>query len=173
MRNICYLIIFFLAAPLFSACSKNDIEHENSFDKSYRAWQVFKKDAGNSYRYTVVFGSWVGFSTETVITVTEGKVTGRSYVLREYERNNSNVIVVKDQWTETAATLNTHEKGALSRTLDEVYQEARTNWLKKRSKTSTYFETKNSGMISSCGYVESNCADDCFVGISISSIVKL
>lgn len=38
---------------------------------------------------------------------------------------------------------------------------------------STYFETKNNGLISTCGYVENTCADDCFIDITITRIAKL
>jgi len=41
---------------------------------------------------------------------------------------------------------------------------------KKRKDASVYFEAKNNGMISSCGYVQDGCMDDCFNGINIASI---
>jgi hypothetical protein len=54
--------------------------------------------------------------------------------------------------------------------LDEIYEKARSNWLKKRGNAKTYFEAKNDGLISSCGYAEDGCQDDCFNGINITSI---
>jgi len=45
--------------------------------------------------------------------------------------------------------------------------------LLKRDNVTTYFEAKNNGMISSCGYWPNNCADDCFTGVSITLIEAL
>ena len=69
--------------------------------------------------------------------------------------------------------MNTHVNGGTSLTLDEIYEKARTEWLLKRKDATSYFEAKNDGMISSCGYVNNNCADDCFVGITINLIERL
>ena len=76
------------------------------------------------------------------------------------------------QWIETEAELGLHEQTPASRvqTLDEVYETARTVWLKKRDDASISFEAKNDGLISSAGFVPNNCMDDCFSGISIRSI---
>jgi len=54
-----------------------------------------------------------------------------------------------------------------------VYEKARNNWLIKRSNTETYFEAKNNGIISSCGYVKDGCQDDCFNGITITLVEAL
>ncbi|WP_255474197.1 hypothetical protein [Flavobacterium sp. SLB02] len=43
----------------------------------------------------------------------------------------------------------------------------------KRKNVTNYFEAKNDGLISQCGYVEKGCMDDCFVGITIKSIERL
>ncbi len=76
------------------------------------------------------------------------------------------------QWIETEAELGFHEQTPAGRvqTLDEVYETARTVWLKKRGDVDIFFEAKNDGLISSAGFVPNNCMDDCFSGISIRSI---
>jgi hypothetical protein len=77
-------------------------------------------------------------------------------------------------WTENENEINTHrEMAAAAITLDEVYEKARTEWLIKRKDVNVYFETKNNGMISSCGYVNKGCMDDCFNGIRIAYIQPL
>lgn len=172
MNRSQYLITFLLAASLFTACKKDNIEYSNDFQKSYRIWTNFKASSGNSYRYTVGSSSWTGLATETIITVESGKVTHRSFVLKTFNQNSS-VPVIREQWDEDQTTLNTHANGATAITLDEIYKKAETEWLIKRKDAATYFETKNNGMISSCGYTPDNCADDCFTGIHISSIEKL
>ena len=58
-------------------------------------------------------------------------------------------------------------------TLDEIYSKAKNEWLVKRKNVTNYFEAKNDGLISTCGYVEKGCVDDCFAGITIKSIQSL
>ena len=76
------------------------------------------------------------------------------------------------QWTESESELGMHEQTPASRiqTLDDIYETARTVWLKKRSDAETSFEAKNNGMISSVGFWPDGCMDDCFSGIRIRSI---
>jgi len=105
----------------------------------------------------VVNGSWTGYSAETVITVRAGKVVERSFEARQNANNGTGAFTVLDQWTEAESQLSTHEKGAASLTLDKIYEEAKSNWLLKRDNASTYFETRNHGMISLCGYVIDGC----------------
>jgi hypothetical protein len=68
--------------------------------------------------------------------------------------------------------LNTHsDEGGALMTLDDIYAKANNVWLKADPKLNyIYFETKNAGLISTCGYFPKDCQDDCFVGVHISSI---
>lgn len=79
------------------------------------------------------------------------------------------------QWEEKGVELGTHTRTAAAAlvTLDAVYQKAKNEWLQERDNVTTYFEAKNEGLLSSAGYVENNCADDCFIGIHIRLIEKL
>ncbi|SMD09488.1 hypothetical protein [Pedobacter nyackensis] len=164
-----YLLIILLIASMLTSCKKSDIEYENDFDKSFKTWQAFKTSSNNSYRYKVYFASWVGYSHETTITVKDGKVVERAFIAKSIERP-SNQIVVREEWVEDAKTLNTHQNGDATLTLDDLYHKAKTEWLLKRKDADVSLETKNNGMISSCGFVPHNCADDCFSGISITLI---
>lgn len=78
-------------------------------------------------------------------------------------------------WTETGANLGkaVDTPAAPLRTLDQIYEIARTEWLIKRKDAQVYFEAKNSGMISGAGFVPDGCQDDCFNGINISEIKRL
>ncbi|WP_341835292.1 hypothetical protein WJU16_20590 [Chitinophaga pollutisoli] len=116
--------------------------------------------------------SWVGFRTETTITVTAGKVTERKYILFQID-GGTGQQTERETWTETGTTIGSHDSGGAALTLDEVYSMTRSEWLKKRENAEIYFEAKNNGMISLAGYREKTCADDCFNGISIRSIEKL
>jgi len=81
------------------------------------------------------------------------------------------------QWTETAEDLGTKSRDYSSAsalyTLDDIYDKARTEWLKNRSDASISFEANNNGLISSAGFIPNGCMDDCFMGIHIRSIEAL
>jgi hypothetical protein len=168
MRKACFLVVV-LFTIVITSCKK-DMAYGGDYALSYRSWLDFKDSSGNSYRYKVVSGSWTGYGTETIITVKKGKVVERSFVAKAYANNGTNTINILEQWTEDESQLSSHEKGAALRTMDEIYQLAKTDWLQKRDDATTYFEAKNHGLISSCGYVPNGCADDCFQGISIDLI---
>ncbi len=174
-HSIIILTGLLLAAILWVSCHKSDIKYESSFDKSYKEWLLFKQRTGNNYKYKVAAGTWVGFGWETMITVTNGKITRRAFKLTPPRDRPSNVPVNELEWTEEEGSINSHtaSPAAAPITLDQVYEKARTDWLLKRKDVTTYFETNNNGMISSCGYVENNCADDCFIGITITLIETL
>jgi len=173
MKENGYLFVLLLIVPLLTSCKKGDIEYENDFDRSYKTWINFKTSSNNSYRYMVKSSSWTGYSTETIITIKDGKVVGRTFVARTIANSPATGIVIREEWNEDVNSLNTHQNGSATATLDEIYQQAKTEWLLKRESAKTYFETNNNGMISSCGYVEDGCQDDCFRGIDIAMIEKL
>ncbi|HEY0898051.1 MAG TPA: hypothetical protein VGD90_01910 [Sphingobacteriaceae bacterium] len=155
---------------LISSCSK--LEYKTDFDKSYDAWISFKSSSGNSYQYMVSSSSWSGIRAETIITVNQGKVIQREFKLLQNPQDGTTNYEVLDQWTEAEGSLNTHSQSAAAETvtLDEIYQKAKSEWLVKRANSTVYLETNNDGMISTCGYVEDGCADDCFRGIKIDFI---
>ncbi|MBO9730256.1 MAG: hypothetical protein J7623_16570 [Chitinophaga sp.] len=172
MKANIYFFLLLLTSTVFISCKKDTIAYQKDFNRSYDAWAGFKAASGNSYRYTVSSASWTGFSTETTITVKEGKVVQRAYIAKAVDRTNPPIRIV-EEWTENAAQLGSHANGYALRTLDDIYREAKDDWLQKRGNVKTYFEATNNGMISSCGYVENGCMDDCFRGITIRSIEKI
>lgn len=170
-QKLFYLIL--LAITLTSyACSRDDFEYEGRFKESKKALADFKTRSGNSYKYVVSGYSWIGISWETTITVLNGKVVQRYFKYTEIRENMKESFTQELEWTEGENELNTHTdpSAAAVMTLDEVYDKAQQDWLLKRADTETFFETKNNGLISSCGYVHKDCADDCFRGITIKSI---
>lgn len=169
MRKM-YYFIFALLTIVIASCNKDTIAYGNNYDKSYRAWLNFKDSSGNSYRYLVAQGSWTGYGAETIVTVKNGKIVQRSFVAKIHANNGTNAATILEQWNEDETQLSTHQNGAALLTLDDLYKEAKQNWLVKRDNADTYFEAKNHGMISSCGYVPNGCMDDCFNGINISFI---
>ncbi|WP_134088242.1 hypothetical protein [Olivibacter sp. XZL3] len=196
----------FLVSFLCFACTKSDMEYENDYEKSYKAWRSFKKSSNNSYRYVVSGATWAGAAWETAITVSRGEVTGRNFsytvfgdipmpavgwsletaqsildsLSKRYQGDighlpSADSLLKVLTWREQKPYLNDpkHRGGAPIWTLDQVYEEAKNNWLKKRDNADTFFKVDNKGMISSCGYWEHGCMDDCFRGISIKKIEAL
>jgi hypothetical protein len=103
-----------------------------------------------------------------------GRVIQRQYKFTPAPGNPTAIPPGNLEWTEDETQINTHpESGAADAfTLDQVYEKAKTEWLLKRKGATTYFEAKNNGLISSCGYVPDGCQDDCFIGITIASISR-
>ena len=154
-----------------NACKKDGIAYGGDYGRSNIAWQEFKSVSGNSYSYQVITTSWTGYGTETIITVKQGKVAERSYIAKGNQANGQ--ITVLEEWKEDETQLGTHNKGAALLTMDEVYAKAKDDWLLKRDNAENYFEAKNNGMISLCGYGMNGCQDDCFNGITIKFIREL
>lgn len=173
MRNF-YILTFLFFGLFTSSCEETDITHDSDFEKSFSMWLTFKKNSGNSYRYTVNGASLSGDVTETEITVEQGKVVERAF--KYLMLNNPDGVSASDkEWRETAAEVGSHHpsQAAEPLTLDQIYERARTKWLFKRENVNTYFEAKNSGLISACGYIDKACVTNCADGIVIRSIEKL
>jgi hypothetical protein len=175
MKHPGTLTRLFLICTLLAACHKSNLNFHDDFEDSYNTWLSFKQKSANSYTYEVVSGSWTGFGSETIITVKAGKLTQRYFKMFVPATNQTSIPADKLEWTETEGQIDTHPDGgaAAPLTLDEVYEKAKTEWLPKRSKSKAYFEAKNDGMISDCGYVPDGCQDDCFIGVSIAFIHTL
>lgn len=174
MKSKFYIIAISLIGCLLTSCDKDGLEYQNDFEKSQKAWANFKESTDNSYKYKVVGGSWVGYAWETGITVVKGKITQRHFKYTTTNGLSDDVPVSELEWTEVGNEIGIHKFAvALPLTLDEIYDKAEQEWLIKRKDTKTYFETENNGLISTCGFVENGCADDCFIGIHIKSIERL
>lgn len=165
--------ILLLSVFLFVACKKDVNEgllYRDEIAQSEQVYAAFRERTGNSYRYMVRTESWTGYVTETEIIVEKGTPVGRHYKLLV---RDSSALDIRDEWIEDQSTLGSHNQGFPTWTLDRIYDTAKYDWLRKRRNTDTYFETKNEGMISTCGYVEKGCADDCFTGVEIWYIEAL
>ncbi|MCI9843739.1 hypothetical protein [Flavobacterium pectinovorum] len=170
MKTKFYLIALVLLSSLISSCSSDDeLNYQSDFEKSKATWLGFKGFSNNSYKYVVLSGSvFLAYGWETTITVSNGKIVQRYF---KYTGNTESIPDnVPLEWTEGENEINTHQSGAAALTLDEIYNKAEKEWLIKRKDVTVYFEAKNNGLISSCGYVPKGCMDDCFSGIRIKSI---
>ncbi|MCM4157931.1 hypothetical protein [Gramella sp. AN32] len=174
MKNKIYFITLLLITSLISSCSSDDdLNYQNDLENSQKAWSNFKETSNNSYKYVVSGGSvFATYGWETTVTVLNGIIIQRDFA---YMGNPENIPEDQLEWTENENEINSHEySGAADAlTLDEIYIKAEQEWLIKRQDATTYFESENNGLISTCGYVEKGCMDDCFIGITIKSITAL
>ncbi|MFA9189727.1 hypothetical protein AAGV33_16325, partial [Flavobacterium sp. FBOR7N2.3] len=174
MKKTFYFITLLLISISFFSCSSDDdLNYQNDFEKSKNAWLDFKVSSNNSYQYVATGSSFfIHHRWETTITVSNGIVIQRDF---EYIDKPEYMPEEDWQWTENANEINTHGSfiAAAPLTLDEIYTKAENEWLIKIKNTNTYFETENNGLISTCGYSEKGCMDDCFTGIRIKSITIL
>src|SRR5688572_19061658 len=108
----CMVLVLLVA----NACKKDGVAYGGDYERSYLAWQDFKKTNGDSYSYQVGTSSWVGYRTETTITIKQGKVTERSFLVT-MQQDIGGTTVVKE-WKEDATQLGMHEEGAALLTLD-------------------------------------------------------
>lgn len=172
--RITLILILLAISTIFNACTKSKIEQENDYQKSYDAFLNFKQVSNNSYQYTVLRYGWPDHRSETTITVTNGKVTQRYYKNISLQ-GLENIPPDALEWTEHENELDSHQStyAAQVKTLDQIYELAKTHWLLKREGSTPTFETSHNGLISTCGFSASNCMDDCFDGITIKSIAAL
>lgn len=172
MKAKFYFIALVLISSLMFSCSSDDeLNYQNDFQKSQKTWLDFKASSNNSYKYVVSDATFfLANSWETTITVSNGKIIQRHF---KYIGNTENIPDnVPLEWTEEENQINSHENSvaAAALTLDQIYSKAEKEWLIKRKDVTVYFESKNNGLISICGYVQKGCMDDCFSGIRIKSI---
>lgn len=174
MRRTIFFLALLLTGYLISSCEKNNIDFEDEYKKSYRAWLDFKESSGNTYNYTVSGASWVGIAWETKITVSKGIITQREFKYTTTHSLSESIQKEDLEWIEYQNEINSHGSTVAAEplTLDEIYARAQNEWLVKRKDVQTYFEVNNGGLISSCGYVPNGCMDDCFRGIRITNIQK-
>ena len=167
MKNLSLILL-----TLFLVTSCKKIAFNDAYNESYRKFLKFKKQTDNTYSYTQKYSDWDGYSQTTVLKIRKGKVAERAFESYQFRAEEKKLL---ESWVEKEITLNTHESGAPARTLDEVYALAKSEWLKVDKKHNTiYFETKNNGLISTCGYVpKPPLIDGGLNGIKISEIKPL
>lgn len=183
---------------LFS-CSNDGVN--GKLQDSYNLWKSKSAENNHTYAYTVIGGTWAGASWSTTIHVENGEIVKRKFYYTSHSNipmpengwgeesiglilKNYGVNSLEDfkemmgrelslEWEESGADLGTHTDTPAAQllTLDQVYEKAGSEWLNKGKGFKTYLETEHAGLLSLCGYVPDNCADDCFVGIDIRSIV--
>ncbi len=162
------LFILFLLLNLMS-CEENDNSKLVDWRGSLAKWNELKNKNGNSYVYQTTFVSWSGFGHITKLEIADGVVSSRTY--QEFKTDGTNgQREVTDSYSETSVELGSHEKGANTLTIDELYNSCAREYLVVDEGNNTlYFESGADGLMTLCGFVPKGCGDDCFSGISINS----
>jgi len=158
-----FTLLSVLAAPVMAAESQ-----QARLDKSLQAWQLARKKCGGNYSYKVRWQSFAGFGHETIVVVKGNKVVERRY----HEFSARPVKKALPKWVEKGKDVGSHEKGAATRTLDQLYQEADAVVKRKLPPHERRsLRVNEQGLLLACYCRDTRIADDVpLKGVSITSI---
>ena len=171
-----YLIALISLTFTFVSC-KNELsvltslkgKSKISYQESIEKWNSLKKANGNSYIYQTTVESWAGFGSTTELKVVDGKVVSRMHQDFNID-DKSGKRETTNSYTENENKVGSHKDGAPPLTIDELYTSCAGKYLVVEAEENMlYFNTDEKGLMTTCGFVPNNCADDCFEGISIDS----
>jgi hypothetical protein len=170
--------ILFLFCNTLLSCSSNDTDRGEitgesgvSYNDSRTMWKELKAQNDETYNYTMSFISWSGFGSRTTITVKDGLVSKREYLYFEQILNEVSELeeVEIESYTEAGEEIGSNSEGFDPLLIDELYETCISEYLiVNTDENDIYFNTNDAGIISSCGFVEKGCVDDCFIGFRIS-----
>jgi len=175
--------VLFLTVVSFSSCSSDDKSaNEKEFvgesginsSESKELWLSLKSTNKDSYEYTIETESWTGFATSTTIKVEDGEVVSREFISTQPQEENPAETETVEEYMEAGSDLGTHESGAEILTIDELYNLCFAEYLTVDTDSNLiYFDTTSEGVINTCGYVNKDCADDCFIGFRLTNFTWL
>ena len=140
-----------------------------SYDESLSEWEALKNDNGKSYIYQTDIISFTGNGSTTEIKVIDNSVVSRIYQAFNINGETGERSITAT-YSENEAALGTNEEGAAPLTIDELYNSCASEYLIVDQENNTiYFQTEVNGLLTLCGFVPNNCADDCFSGVSIKA----
>ena len=153
-------ILFLALVLLFISCNSNNqvlstLSGDNgiNYNESHDMWVEMKNENGNSYKYQSSFQSWVGFGDITEVDVEEGVVIARNYTAFIFN-DLTNMRETTTTYNEVSNQIGANQEGAPPLTIDELYQSCSGEFLKvNRSNNTLYFESNDSGLMKTCGYV--------------------
>ena len=115
----------------------------------------------------------LNYESTTELKIINGIVVERNYEMYGFNEANGQKEVV-DFYFENIENLGSNNKGALSKTIDELYSTCASEYLRVNSdENEIYFDTNENGLISLCGFVPIGCMDDCFRGVQLDSFYWL
>ncbi len=171
MKKIVLVSLLLNCLLFFTSCENDDNKNENTvtieYSKSLAIWNTLKTEKGNSYSYKVTTSSFTGFKSETIITITNGVATNRSYTSSTTKDPNTADLLT---YEEDASNLGSNIDGAKPITLDQVYEICQQDLTADPAENKIIFETFDNGLLKQCGFISNACQDDCFMGITIAEI---
>ena len=140
-----------------------------SYEESLNKWTDLKNDNGRSYIYQTDIISFTGSGSTTEIKVINNSVVSR--VHQSFTINSeTGERTITNTYSENEAALGTNEEGAAPLTIDELYDSCASDYLVVDQENNTiYLQTEVNGLLTLCGFVPNNCADDCYNGVSIKA----
>lgn len=144
---------------------------QNRLAESLKIWNGLKAEHGDTYRYEVAHGFYLGFGSITTVTVQNGRVVARTY--EEGQTNNKGELIVDKQygWTEKGVEVGSREGGAAPRTVDELYRECQDDVLTRNPRVNRIsLGFYNSGVLKSCSYAPKNEVVDAAPGVFIDAL---
>lgn len=177
------VVIVLFGLNLGYSHAQTDLE---KYEQSLKLWEQQKVAHQNSYEFSMVWGSFSGYSNTTTITVKNGEIVKRAY--KEYIPKHMKAGRKAQKWVEKGEDIGIHKEGKEAITLDNVYNYAKgLVGNSKEPKTSeveldgekiiltlpkinVYISTGNQGLISTAGSRPEGCMDDCFSGYKIRDI---
>lgn len=140
-----------------------------SYEESLSKWSDLKSNHGKSYIYQTDIISFTGDGSTTEIKVIENSVVSRVYQSFTIDGETGERLIT-DTYSENEAALGTNQEGAAPLTIDELYDSCVSEYLVVDQENNTiYLQTEVNGLLTLCGFIPNNCADDCFSGISIKA----
>lgn len=180
------IIITISLLSIYSCCSKKNIPNNSNEDltnmtidamhlkpymESLEKWNSLKAKHNNSYKYTVTFQSFTGYSSRTIITIEEGKIIRREFYELDLLNHQKPNLPESPKYVESENEINKNNEGYPAISIDEVYKNRIEKHLKlNEQKNNITFKVDKLGLLNVCGYTPKNCMDDCFIGTSIAEI---
>jgi hypothetical protein len=156
----------FMAGGLLSiAACEGQSPEQARLSESRNAWVALKSENGSSYRYTVKNSSFTGYRSETTVEVLGDRVSRRTFT------SGTDTGTPDTSWLEEGAALGSHPEGAPPLTIEEVYDRCASEVLTQDSGQNVITLTfQSDGLLQDCSYFPRNCADDCAVGVRVTSL---
>lgn len=128
---------------------------------SQKKWEKTKQECDGDYSYLVRWTSFGGFGTETTILVRDNRVIGREFKTLKLTDGPTPPDQKQEEWGETLENLGSHKRGAPTKTLDELYREARQVAGRELSENERRFlKFDENGLLLQCYIVDTRIADD-------------
>lgn len=153
-----------LLLALASCEDPPDSPEQSRLSQSRSSWAALKSANGSSYRYTARDASFSGYRWQTTVEVLQDRVLRRTF------RSETETGAEDQAWVEEGSALGSHAGAAPPLTIEGVYEECAAEVLTKDPGANSITVTFHSnGLLETCTYFPKNCADDCAVGVRVSS----